>query len=156
MKDYCSNWRTIGNWLDFVVKRNWIQNVHFLSKMGIITNLWAHILSKLFFDNFNVWNTLFSEIIPNLWRTVAHFILKTQRFPSSILTFGQNFKASILDLVHILLSPQVCWDSKKHTGFVGLKNQGATCYMNSLLQVLYFTNSLRKSVYKMPTEADDR
>ena len=30
----------------------------------------------------------------------------------------------------------VCWDSKKHTGFVGLKNQGATCYMNSLLQVL--------------------
>ena len=27
------------------------------------------------------------------------------------------------------------WDSKKHTGFVGLKNQGATCYMNSLLQV---------------------
>lgn len=28
----------------------------------------------------------------------------------------------------------VSWDSKKHTGFVGLKNQGATCYMNSLLQ----------------------
>jgi len=49
----------------------------------------------------------------------------------------------------------VCWDSKKHTGYVGLKNQGATCYMNSLLQVLYFTNLLRKCVYKMPTEADD-
>ncbi len=49
----------------------------------------------------------------------------------------------------------VSWDSKKHTGYVGLKNQGATCYMNSLLQVLYFTNSLRKNVYKMPTEADD-
>ena len=49
----------------------------------------------------------------------------------------------------------VCWDSKKHTGYVGLRNQGATCYMNSLLQVLYFTNVLRKCVYKMPTEADD-
>lgn len=49
----------------------------------------------------------------------------------------------------------VFWDSKKHTGFVGLKNQGATCYMNSLLQTLYFTNQLRKAVYKMPTEADD-
>jgi len=49
----------------------------------------------------------------------------------------------------------VCWDSKKHTGYVGLRNQGATCYMNSLLQVLYFTNILRKCVYKMPTEADD-
>ena len=29
----------------------------------------------------------------------------------------------------------VCWDSKKHTGYVGLKNQGATCYLNSMLQV---------------------
>ena len=32
----------------------------------------------------------------------------------------------------------VCWDSKKHTGYVGLKNQGATCYMNSLLQVSHY------------------
>ncbi|OXB81775.1 UNVERIFIED_CONTAM: hypothetical protein H355_014972 [Colinus virginianus] len=39
----------------------------------------------------------------------------------------------------------VAWDSKKHTGYVGLKNQGATCYMNSLLQTLFFTNQLRKS-----------
>ena len=36
------------------------------------------------------------------------------------------------------------WDSKKHTGYVGLKNQGATCYMNSLLQTMFFTNKLRK------------
>jgi ubiquitin carboxyl-terminal hydrolase 7 len=35
------------------------------------------------------------------------------------------------------------WDSKKLTGFVGLTNQGATCYMNSLLQTLFFTNKLR-------------
>lgn len=49
----------------------------------------------------------------------------------------------------------VFWDSKKLTGYVGLKNQGATCYMNSLLQTLYFTNHLRKCVYKMPTEFDD-
>jgi len=49
----------------------------------------------------------------------------------------------------------VSWDSKKHTGFVGLKNQGATCYMNSLLQTLFFTNQLRKAVYLMPTESDD-
>lgn len=47
------------------------------------------------------------------------------------------------------------WDSKKFTGFVGLTNQGATCYMNSLLQTLYFTSELRKAVYKLPTENDD-
>ena len=36
------------------------------------------------------------------------------------------------------------YDSKKETGFVGLKNQGATCYMNSLLQTLYHIPLFRK------------
>ena len=46
-------------------------------------------------------------------------------------------------------------DSDKLTGFVGLKNQGATCYINSLLQTFFFTNKLRKAVYQMPTEGDE-
>lgn len=36
------------------------------------------------------------------------------------------------------------YDSKKETGMVGLRNQGATCYLNSLIQSLYFTNAFRK------------
>ncbi|VAH64436.1 unnamed protein product [Triticum turgidum subsp. durum] len=43
------------------------------------------------------------------------------------------------------------YDSKKETGYVGLKNQGATCYMNSLLQTLYHIPYFRKAVYHMPT-----
>lgn len=35
-------------------------------------------------------------------------------------------------------------DSKKETVYVGLKNQGATCYMNSLLQTLYHIPYFRK------------
>lgn len=42
------------------------------------------------------------------------------------------------------------WDSRKETGFVGFKNQGATCYMNSLLQTLYMVSAFRKAVYNMP------
>jgi ubiquitin carboxyl-terminal hydrolase 7 len=47
------------------------------------------------------------------------------------------------------------WDSKLETGYVGLKNQGATCYMNSLLQSLYFTNTFRKSVFQIPTDNEE-
>ncbi|XP_044946339.1 ubiquitin C-terminal hydrolase 12-like isoform X3 [Hordeum vulgare subsp. vulgare] len=47
------------------------------------------------------------------------------------------------------------YDSKKETGYVGLKNQGATCYMNSLLQTLYHMPYFRKAVYHMPTTEND-
>ncbi|KAL3154338.1 hypothetical protein ABBQ32_013820 [Trebouxia sp. C0010 RCD-2024] len=47
------------------------------------------------------------------------------------------------------------YDSKKATGYVGLKNQGATCYMNSLLQTLYNINYFRQAVYHMPTQEEE-
>eukprot|EP00201_Polytomella_parva_P013219 CAMPEP_0175052924 /NCGR_PEP_ID=MMETSP0052_2-20121109/8631_1 /TAXON_ID=51329 ORGANISM="Polytomella parva, Strain SAG 63-3" /NCGR_SAMPLE_ID=MMETSP0052_2 /ASSEMBLY_ACC=CAM_ASM_000194 /LENGTH=666 /DNA_ID=CAMNT_0016317385 /DNA_START=144 /DNA_END=2141 /DNA_ORIENTATION=+ len=59
--------------------------------------------------------------------------------------------------VRILVHPQsrFAHDSRAATGFVGIKNQGATCYMNSLLQSLFHINAFRKAVYKMPSQEDD-
>ncbi|KAG2020400.1 ubiquitin carboxyl-terminal hydrolase 5 [Coprinopsis cinerea AmutBmut pab1-1] len=73
----------------------------------------------------------------------------------------ENGSADITVFVRVLEDPTgVLWhnfvnyDSKKETGFVGLKNQGATCYMNSLLQSLFCTHYFRKAVYQIPTEHD--
>lgn len=38
---------------------------------------------------------------------------------------------------------------------VGLRNQGATCYLNSLLQSLYFTNAFRKVCFLFPLDEKD-
>ncbi|KAJ2913743.1 hypothetical protein MD484_g6676, partial [Candolleomyces efflorescens] len=73
----------------------------------------------------------------------------------------EDDSADITVFVRVLEDPTgVLWhnfvnyDSKKETGCVGLKNQGATCYMNSLLQSLYCTRYFRKAVYQIPTEQD--
>ena len=41
--------------------------------------------------------------------------------------------------------------SKELTGCVGIRNQGATCYMNSLLQSLFHLCAFRRLVYNIPT-----
>lgn len=46
-----------------------------------------------------------------------------------------------------LVNIGVDYDSKRETSFVGLKNHGATCYLNCLLQTLYNTGKFRKMVY---------
>ena len=61
----------------------------------------------------------------------------------------------IKDETGVLWHNFVNYDSRKETGYVGIKNQGATCYMNSLLQSLYCTNKFRKAVYDIPTENDE-
>ncbi|TKA81612.1 hypothetical protein B0A55_03555 [Friedmanniomyces simplex] len=74
----------------------------------------------------------------------------------------ENDMARVTAYVRVLKDPTgVLWhnfvnyDSKKETGMVGLRNQGATCYLNSLLQSLYLTGAFRKAVYQIPTSTEE-
>ena len=42
-------------------------------------------------------------------------------------------------------------DSKQETGFLGLQNQGAFSFMNSLLQTLYNINRFRQEGHSCPS-----
>lgn len=42
------------------------------------------------------------------------------------------------------------YNSKESTGYVGLINQGATCYMNSSLQTLFTIPAIRNLIYRFP------
>ncbi|GBB89574.1 hypothetical protein RclHR1_01630012 [Rhizophagus clarus] len=74
----------------------------------------------------------------------------------------ENGSTNITAFVRVLKDPTgVLWhkfinyDSKKETGYVGLVNQGATGYINILLQSLYFITYFRKAIYQIPTEEDE-
>ncbi|KAI9676402.1 MAG: hypothetical protein M1817_000559 [Caeruleum heppii] len=88
--------------------------------------------------------------------------LFSSRWEDSDRPMVENNAACMTAYVRIVKDPTgVLWhnfvnyDSKKETGYVGLKNQGATCYLNSLIQSLYFTNAFRKAVYQIPTENEE-
>ena len=51
-------------------------------------------------------------------------------------------------LVLLLLSPAAA-------AYLGLRNQGNTCYMNSLLQALHHLPEFRAAIYSIPTRLDN-
>ena len=58
--------------------------------------------------------------------------------------------------IQILRGPEwPGYDPRKETGCVGINNQGATCYLNSLLQTLYHLPAFRKAVYQIPTGEEE-
>lgn len=50
----------------------------------------------------------------------------------------------------ILNVPSSQLQKRPPCGYVGLSNQGATCYLNSLLQTLYMTEEFREALFAIP------
>lgn len=90
------------------------------------------------------------------FREVRRLFMKQANSDHALI---EDNKVTISVYVRIVKDPTgVLWhsfrnyNSKKETGYSGMKNQGATCYLNSLLQSLYFTNAFRHAVMGIPTD----
>jgi ubiquitin C-terminal hydrolase len=46
-------------------------------------------------------------------------------------------------------------NTRKKTGYVGIVNQGATCYLNAVLQCLFHTPAFRRIIFRMATDGTE-
>ncbi|CAG8473953.1 35423_t:CDS:10, partial [Racocetra persica] len=65
------------------------------------------------------------------------------------------FVRIIKDSTGVLWRDLTNYDSKKETGYVALKEQGSTSYLNAELQLLYSIKYFRKAIYQIFTEEDE-
>ncbi|CAI5737499.1 unnamed protein product [Peronospora destructor] len=80
---------------------------------------------------------------------------KVKTLQSTICTSSNAALTTDSDVTLETTQQSLSHDSKEETGMVGLKNQGATCYLNSLLQTLFHLRAFRQVVYETPTAQED-
>ena len=70
--------------------------------------------------------------------------------------YNINNFSEIPFVIELLVSKNFNNISKLEKGqYNGIKNEGATCYMNSMLQTLYSIYPFKKAVFQIPTDKDD-
>lgn len=73
-------------------------------------------------------------------------------------THGEEFMIKLKITVQTVFRTReipLYWNSREKTGMLGLRNLGATCYLNALLQMLYHMNAFRTAVYRIPVEGEE-
>mmetsp|Transcript_15452 Transcript_15452/g.13199 ORF Transcript_15452/g.13199 Transcript_15452/m.13199 type:complete len:106 (+) Transcript_15452:57-374(+) len=68
-----------------------------------------------------------------------------QEFNAAYGTLSSQTKPK--NCAHFLEIPQ---QPRQEKNFIGLRNQGATCYLNSLIQALYMAPEFRNAILSIP------
>ena len=104
-----------------------------------------------------------------LWNSAVYNILtyvySVQCIDPSFTKVDKSYRTTSIDVtlffkhspcVHPSPQYQPPVIGRSQCGFVGLKNAGATCYMNSVLQQLYMTKPIRDTILSVEIEQSNQ
>ena len=73
--------------------------------------------------------------------------------------FTDYYKTRIVYLLtdyrYLYNAAEFCVSSRPEHGYVGLWNQGATCYLNSVLQTMWWDQDIRNSVFQQSNDENN-
>ena len=141
---------------------------NYSSIMQVLDTLTFNIELNINYNSFRSHNSSISNLNYDCWFTTQEIAIPPEYYNTSNISnnkqnssgnnnnLNNNKNNDIPFVVELLVSKSFNNISKLDDGqYNGIKNEGATCYMNSMLQTLYSIYPFKKVVFQIPTEKDD-
>ena len=126
------------------------KEINYSSIIEILDSLTFNIEYNINYNSFRSHNISLSNISYDKLYTTQEIII-----PPEYYNINNNLN-EIPFVIELLISKNFNNISKIDKGqYNGIKNEGATCYMNSMLQTLYSIYHFKKAVFQIPTDKDD-
>ena len=153
---------------DYINNNMNIKDKNYSSIIQVLDSLTFNIEFNINYNSFRSHNSSISNLGYDTWFTTQEITIPPEYYNNinannnkqnnnQNINLNNNIKnVDIPFVVELLVSKTFNNISKLDDGqYNGIKNEGATCYMNSMLQTLYSIYPFRKAVFQIPTEKDD-
>ena len=147
-----------------------LKDKNYSSIMQVLDSLTFNIEFNINYNSFRSHNSSISNLGYDTWFKTQEITIPPEYYNNINISnsnskqnnnnqnnISNNIKnTDIPFVIELLVSKSFNNISKLDDGqYNGIKNEGATCYMNSMLQTLYSIYPFKKAVFQIPTEKDD-